>query len=76
MQETIDIGIEIITKLKEKGIELDGGMKNFIIIKVAESRGLGVEAGIRLGMDIAFVEFEKKLETVKEQVYLRRKEEG
>ena len=71
MEETIDIGIEIITKLKEKGIELDGGMRNFIILKVAESQGLGVEMGIKQGVDITCKAFEAKLDSIKDKVCLR-----
>ncbi|HEY8890522.1 MAG TPA: hypothetical protein VIM70_09735 [Clostridium sp.] len=67
MEDTLDIGIEIITELKMKGIVLDGGLRNLIILKVAECYESGLEVGLRQGMDIAFREFEEKLNAVKER---------
>ena len=74
MEQTLDIGREIITELKMKDIELDGGFRNFIILKVAESYNLGVEEGIKQGMDITCKAFEEKLGSIKDKIYLRKEE--
>lgn len=71
MEDILDIGKEIITELKTKGIELDGGLRNFIILKVAEAQGLGVEIGIKQGVNLTCKAFEEKLGLIKDKVCLR-----
>jgi len=70
LDETIRIGREIIESLEEKGFELDGGLKNSIILLVAEAFETGREQGIKEGTGKAIDDLEKKLYDMRDKLIL------
>lgn len=63
--KSVDLGVEIVKMLREKGIEVDGGLSNNIILKVSEAYETGKEVGVKEGIEFACNEMEKRLSVIK-----------
>jgi len=66
--ETMRVSKEIFNLLKEAGIELDVGLSNSIILKVADAFETGREQGVKKGIGKAIDEFENKLYIMRDKL--------
>lgn len=63
--KAVELGIEIVKMLREKGIEVDSGLSNNIILKVSEAYETGKEDGVKEGIECACNEMERKRSTIR-----------
>lgn len=63
--KSLDFGIEIVNMLREKGINVDGGLSNNIILKVSEAYETGKEHGIKEGIESVCKDIEVKLSVIR-----------